>query len=313
MYRPPSQVKKNKSRPKKNRSDESPPEWFTEAISVEPERRDVLVSGCRIHYLVWGSGSRPVLMLLHGGAAHAHWWGFLAPMFADRFTVVAPHLRGMGDSDHCPAYEPVDFAEDVIAVCDDMGTPEKVFIVGHSFGGYITLKTALVYPDRVQGIVLVDSAVRRANDPRRYDPTQGPLAGKKSIYPDPDTAFKRFRLVPAQPVRNRYLYDFIARHSIRQEDAGWTWKFDDRFFQNLNIEYLTDQVSLLQCRKAVIYGEFSTLCTSDVVEFMRDQFGEDAPFVRIDGAHHHVMLDEPLAFYHALDGVLRQWIEEKPE
>ena len=234
-------------------------------------------------------------------------------MLADRFTVIAPDLRGMGDSDHCPVYDPASFAGDLISVCGDLGVSGKIFIAGHSFGGYVTLKTALDHPDRVEGIVLIDSAVRRADDPRRYDPSNPPLKGKMNVYPSREAALKRFRLIPDQPVRNCYLHDYIAGNSVREAESGWTWKFDEEFFQRLHIEYLTDQVSLLQCRKAVIYGELSALCTPDVVNFMQELFGDDVPFIRIDGAHHHVMLDEPLAFYRALDGVLRCWIAEKKE
>ena len=52
-----------------------------------------------VHYLAWGQPSRPPLILLHGGAAHAHWWDHIAPVLSQRYRVLAPDLRGHGDTD----------------------------------------------------------------------------------------------------------------------------------------------------------------------------------------------------------------------
>ena len=60
------------------------PAWFERAIADEPERTFVEFEGARIETLAWGKRGEPGLMLLHGGAAHADWWSFIAPLFAQR-------------------------------------------------------------------------------------------------------------------------------------------------------------------------------------------------------------------------------------
>ena len=60
------------------------PAWFDEAIAHEPERTFVEVEGAKIEVLAWGERGKPGLMFLHGGAAHADWWSFIAPFFAAR-------------------------------------------------------------------------------------------------------------------------------------------------------------------------------------------------------------------------------------
>ncbi|MBV9329981.1 MAG: hypothetical protein JOZ55_00345, partial [Alphaproteobacteria bacterium] len=58
------------------------PEWFAEAVETAPEDRFVTVEGARVHYLRWGDREKPGLLLVHGNAAHAHWWDFIAPYLA---------------------------------------------------------------------------------------------------------------------------------------------------------------------------------------------------------------------------------------
>ena len=77
-----------------------PPQWFTRAIEDPGEDCFVNVEGCRIHYLRWGQAGKPGLVFLHGGFAHAHWWDFIAPFFAEDYSVVAIDLSGVYDLEY---------------------------------------------------------------------------------------------------------------------------------------------------------------------------------------------------------------------
>ena len=81
------------------------PAWFERAVAVEPERSFVDVEGAKVETLAWGERGKPGLVFLHGGAAHADWWSFIAPFFARERRVVAPSFTGMGRSDWRPAYD----------------------------------------------------------------------------------------------------------------------------------------------------------------------------------------------------------------
>ena len=74
----------------------TPPPWFEWAISKMPKSRIVDVDGCPIHYLMWGSpdAGSDGLLFIHGGGAHAHWWSFIAPFFAENRPVAAIDLSG---------------------------------------------------------------------------------------------------------------------------------------------------------------------------------------------------------------------------
>jgi len=81
------------------------PAWFERALAVRPETGFTTVKGARIHYLRWGDRSKPGLLLCHGNGAHAHWWDFIAPYFAEEWHVVAMTFSGMGESDWRERYD----------------------------------------------------------------------------------------------------------------------------------------------------------------------------------------------------------------
>ena len=80
------------------------PAWFEAALARAPERRSVEVEGANIESLSWGERGKPGLLFLHGNGAHADWWSFIAPFFADTHRVAALSWSGMGGSDHREHY-----------------------------------------------------------------------------------------------------------------------------------------------------------------------------------------------------------------
>jgi pimeloyl-ACP methyl ester carboxylesterase len=126
--------------------------------------------GIAIHYEVHGAGTaRPPLFLSHGYAASTLMWGpNLAALRADR-QVVAWDLRGHGRSDS-PA-DPAAYSEDaalgdMAAVLDRAGA-DRVVLVGMSLGGYLSLSFLARHPERVVGLVLVDTGPGFKNDEAR--------------------------------------------------------------------------------------------------------------------------------------------------
>jgi len=100
-------------------SEHAAPGWFDAALAQRPEDRDVRVKGCDVHYLRWGDVERPGLVLVHGGAAHAHWWSFIAPQFTQQYHVLAPDLSGHGDSGRRPVYAVETWADEIMACVAD--------------------------------------------------------------------------------------------------------------------------------------------------------------------------------------------------
>jgi pimeloyl-ACP methyl ester carboxylesterase len=288
------------------------PAWFEHAVAQTPESKFVTVDGAKIHYLRWGDRSRPGLLLVHGNAAHAYWWSFIAPFLARDYNVAAMDLSGMGDSDWRASYSMEIFVQEQLAVCEDAGMfapSEPPIIVAHSFGGFVTILTRALYGDRLAGTVIVDSPVnpqgRPGGPPRReFRPA--------NVYPTMAAALARFRLMPPQTAENLYLVDWVARHSLKKVEGGYSWKFDPHIWQDFSIGDTAARLRDGCCRIAIFRGENSVLLPPEIGEYMFNLLGRASPIVEIPQAQHHVMLDQPLALVAALRALLADWEHSTP-
>lgn len=291
------------------------PAWFDWALARPYRSHYVTVSDCPIHYMVWpGDDQRAAsrgLLLVHGGGAHANWWRFIAPFFTRDFRVAALDLSGMGDSGKRPAYDASLRADEMRAVLSAAGLGPRPFVIGHSFGGYMTMRFGAAYGEEVGGAVIVDSPIRR---PAGDGPptTAGRARSFERHYPSFDVGLERFRLLPPQECANAFLVEFIARHSLRQEAAGWTWKFDINTMTARRWgEPFHEHLQGLRCRAALLFGQNSALVSRETADYMAELMGPQAPVIEIPEAQHHLLLDQPLAFIAALRTLLASWLRDE--
>ncbi len=123
--------------------------------------RDIEVNGVRIRTATGGNG--PPLLMLHGHLQMHLTWHKVAPALAKRFTIVAPDLRGYGDSakpeggaDHAN-YSKRAMAADLVGVMHQLGF-ERFMVVGHDRGGRVAHRMVLDSPQAVEKLVLIDIA-----------------------------------------------------------------------------------------------------------------------------------------------------------
>jgi pimeloyl-ACP methyl ester carboxylesterase len=99
------------------------------------------------------AGAGPSLVIVHGGIGDRTRWAPLFPRFASRFRVCAMDRRGHGASGDSPQYSLQREAEDVAAVVNSR--PDKVFVLGHSYGGVCALEAAF-FTDKISKLVLYE-------------------------------------------------------------------------------------------------------------------------------------------------------------
>ena len=271
------------------------------------------MGGCAVHYLAWGERGRRGLVFVHGGAAHAHWWSFLAATFADDFRVLAIDLSGHGDSGHRDEYGLDEWTDEVMAVARDGDISGPPVIIGHSMGGFVTMATAALHAEQVGGAIICDSPVTEP-DPEIASYRLKEAFGRPRVYPTLDDAFAHFRTVPAQDHYLDYVMDHVAHHSVRPTYGGFQWKFDRDVFaqfgggmRSVALPYL----SQVQCRFALLRSEYG-LVTRDIGRFMYDELGRVTPVIEIPEAGHHAMLDQPLILLTALRTLLADWDHSEP-
>jgi pimeloyl-ACP methyl ester carboxylesterase len=118
------------------------------------EHLTIETNGASFHVARTGTG--PVLLLLHGWPEFWFAWEPLMRRLADRHTLIAPDLRGFGDSDKPTGpFGPGDHAADMLALLDALGI-ERLGIVGHDVGGAVMQPLARAAPERLVGLFFFD-------------------------------------------------------------------------------------------------------------------------------------------------------------
>ncbi|MET0988257.1 MAG: alpha/beta hydrolase [Steroidobacteraceae bacterium] len=274
--------------------------WRKQILAQAGESRFLSVNGGRIHYLVRGEdrANRGTVLLVHGFRGHAHWWDAIAPFLATDFRVLAIDLSGMGDSDHRAAYELPTFADDITGLIEHECS-QPVTIIGHSFGGSRCLQACALRPELFTHAIVCDSFFW-LSDERRTEPA---VKGTRT-YASLEEAMARFRLLPDQPVWSRELFQHVGRHSLKQVEGGWAWKFDPTLAALTYHMHDEDVLARVRAPVHFVYGERSRIVDADRAQRTLQRLSQGKGPIVIPDAHHHLMLDRPLALVSALRALL---------
>lgn len=112
------------------------------------------VNGIRLHYVIGGQGD-PVV-LLHGWPTTWYEWRHVMSILGDRYTVIAPDLRGLGDSSRpTTGYDKRTIAGDIYELVQQLGF-NQIHLVGHDLGGQVAYAYASEYPGNVRRLAIAD-------------------------------------------------------------------------------------------------------------------------------------------------------------
>jgi pimeloyl-ACP methyl ester carboxylesterase len=264
----------------------------------------------RLHYVDWGNEEAPPLLLIHGGRDHCRNWDWVAEQLRVDYHVIAPDLRGHGDSQWMigGTYSQAEFTYDIAQLIHQQKLA-PLTIIGHSMGSGIGLRYAGIYPDNVKKIVGIEGlggapqrARQRADKVTHerlttwIEETRALAARVPHRYASFDEALDRMQEA------NKHLGADQARHltmhGINQnEDGTYSWKFDNyvRAFTPFGIDEAETE-SLWQritCPTLLIRGGDSW--AKDPYELGIPDHFKNAEFVTIEGAGHwvhHDKLDE---------------------
>ncbi|GHF71576.1 alpha/beta hydrolase [Streptomyces mashuensis] len=174
-----------------------------------------------LHVHRYGAARGPALLALHGIRGHGARWRHVAETSLGDFSVIAPDLRGHGRSTHAPPWNTEAHVADMLAVLDAHG-PDRVDLLGHSYGGLIALRLAHAAPERVGRMVLLDPSTglpagqmhdqaRRTMSPGLFASPQQAEAERRSAWP---------AVSPAA------VEEEIADHLVQRDDGRWQWRFE---------------------------------------------------------------------------------------
>lgn len=127
------------------------------ALPTNFRHETAMVNGVRLHYVTGGKG--PALVLIHGLPASWYEWRGILPAFADKYRVIVPDLRGLGDSSKPPGgYDSHTAAEDIHQLVRMMGI-DRVFVAGHDWGAAVGFAYAVRYPQEVLRLAILDMTI----------------------------------------------------------------------------------------------------------------------------------------------------------
>jgi len=269
----------------------------------------------RIHYVDWGNESAPTVVLVHGGRDHARNWDWVARDLRRDFHVIAPDLRGHGDSQWAIGgmYAVADFVLDIANLIEALGERE-IFLVGHSLGGAISLMYSGIHPERVRKLVAIEGlgpppallAKLRDRPPSQrmrewIEQMRGLAARQPRRYATLEDAAARMR------EENEFLSDEQARHLTihsvnRNEDGTFSWKFDNYVRSFAPYRFDVDDMRALwariECPTLLVRGADSW--ASDPEQDGRIQPFQNARLETVPKAGHWVHHDQLDAFLAAV-------------
>ena len=161
-----------------------------------------------------GEGPDPVVCL-HGITAQHRAFNAAARYLGPSLGLVGVDLRGRGDSDKPESgYSLEAHAADVVRVLDHLGLQSAV-LTGHSMGAFVALKTALLFPERVRALVLLDGGWPRVESPPR-EMTEEEKQDASALEEGLARAFKRLDMTFESP--EAYLDFWFPDQNLRMED-----------------------------------------------------------------------------------------------
>jgi pimeloyl-ACP methyl ester carboxylesterase len=260
--------------------------------------------GLKLHFTDWGNASAPPLLLVHGGLDHSRSWDHLAQALAADFHVVAPDLRGHGDSGWATgsSYSLADHVYDLTNLVKSEGFG-PVAIVGHSMGGMVSLTYAGAFPERVSKLVVLDGVTNfPARRPKPADVRISDWAGdldklaQRKIHRYPSLADGAERIIGRNPRLTRAQAMHLATHGMKRNDDGsFSWKYDPylraRAPYRLSLEDNIGLWSRIACPTLLVAASESFLPDPEKAGVM--SHFKHAELAKIAGAGHWLQHDRP--------------------
>ncbi len=264
----------------------------------------------RLHYVDWGNDDAPPMLMIHGGRDHCRNWDWVAEALRDDYHIIAPDLRGHGDSAWMigGGYTQIDYVYDIAQLLHQTAM-NPVTILAHSLGGSIALAYAGLFPETVHKLVVIEGLGPSPQLIRQR--VEQPIADRLHAwvsdlrkqsgrmprrYPSLEDAYERMQS------ENPHLTEAQARHltihgSNQNEDGTYSWKFDNyvRAFPPIGLEPRQQQElwSRITCPTLLFRGTESW--ASDPEADGRASHFQNVRVENVSGAGHwvhHDQLDE---------------------
>jgi pimeloyl-ACP methyl ester carboxylesterase len=264
-----------------------------------------LGDGRSLSALRWGT-EPPEIVFLHGGGQNAHTWDTVA--LALQRPLLAVDLPGHGHSDDVSAdaaLSPRSFAADVATVVD-AHAPDAALVVGMSLGGMTAMQLAVLRPDLVRKLLMVD--VTPGADREKASDIVAFLAGPESF-----ASFDEIleRTVLFNPTRSESsLRRGILHNAVQQPDGSWVWRHQrssrPRFEDggaSVDFAAMWDDLASIEAPVQLLVGDRSPVVDdADTARFAECQ--PEAEIITVADAGHSIQGDQPVELARLIEAFL---------
>ena len=242
--------------------------------NLGPTSHSYISQRLKLHYADWGNREAPPLLLVHGGRDHCRSWDWVAQELRHDWHIIAPDLRGHGDSAWSPDghYSMNSHLYDLAQLVHQLDLA-PVTIIAHSLGSALSLRYAGIYPETVRKLVAIEGLTPPPQLIELMEHTP-PAERFRSWITDKRAAAgrlqKRYATLEDALARmlseNSYLTEEQARHltlhgTNQNEDGSWSWKFDNYLNVWAPFDLPRDEVIQLwreiTCPVVLMHGEKS--------------------------------------------------------
>lgn len=231
----------------------------------------------------------PAMLLVHGAGGNHQHWGY-AIRNLRKASVYALDLPGHGRSSGLGRSAITDYADFLTRFMDVVGLP-KAIVAGHSMGGAIAMTTALCYPDRVAGLVLVATGARLRVFPAILD-------GVLHDFERTIALIGEYAYAPNTPK------ELVCQGQRQMLQVAPQVIHND--FAACNAFDIMERLGEIRCPTLVVCGSEDKLTPPKYATFLAERI-HGAELVLIEGAGHMVMIEKPALVASAIISALAKW------
>lgn len=254
----------------------------------------------QLNYKELGSQG-PLVIILHGLYGSSDNWMAIARMLASDFRILLVDQRNHGASPHTPEHSYLAMADDLLALMDQLNI-ESAHIAGHSMGGKTAMAFALLHPDRVDRLVVLDIAPKSYASFSNYGISTNNHAFIMDAMLDAPLALCQSRQeidgCLAEKLTDKGIRQFLLKNVTRNDKQQFAWKLNLPVLRE-NLDEILDGFTHTPMQKLTftkpsvfIRGEKSGYVMDDDVLGIRRLFPK-AELVTIPDAGHWLHAEQP--------------------
>ena len=245
------------------------------------------VNGATLNVLDEGKG--PVVLFVHGFPLNHKMWAPQIEALRDKYRVIAPDLRGFGESSVSPGTVTMrQFADDLAGVLDELGIKEPITFCGLSMGGYIAWQFVENYPKRLKALILCDTKASPDNEEaaqNRHKLAESVLKNGAEVVAQamPEKLFAKQTLE-----ENKAIVDQCKQMMLETDPEGIAAALRG-MAERPDMSALLPSIEL---PTLIIVGEEDQITTVEEMSKMAEAIPQ-ATFLKVETAGHMAPLEEP--------------------